>query len=687
MFRTLRSQYLAGSVVIFLAMLGLLVWNAAQLMTDALREQSQAEALTLRPILGAAVGPLLAVRDHATLQDVVRTSASAHALPFIEVIDSRGAMVARVGEATAHLDVQTVPVSIAGQGLGQLRFGLDQRPIEQARARLLRNAMVIAALVAAAGLVLFALANQAMSGGFQRLVQASRRVADGDYDARLPDSRTQELHLVSDAFNRMAAAVRSQMAALRDSQQVLRQSIDTLTEGVIVQATDGRVIDCNEALLSMYGLQREQLVMADTFIYGAHLLWPSGRELLPDERPTARALATGQVQHDTLLQLVRADGRRLWCSVNAAPLYRAGATEPYAALASLTDVTRHVEAEHRLIAVNEQLEDRVDDRTAELRRAVAAAEQANRAKSQFLSRMSHELRTPLNAILGFAQLLSAARSGLAPAALEQVAQIERAGWHLLELINDVLDVSRIEAGEMQATVEPVPVSDVVAQSVQMLDAAAQASQVQVMDRCEGSASWVQADRRRLLQVVSNLLSNAIKYNHTGGTVTIDVQRLADGRVCLSVADTGCGFSPAEIEQVYEPFTRFDRSGQRVHGTGIGLVITKRLVELMGGTLELQSQAGQGSVFRVLLAASAAPGAPPGEPASTAPVGGPPRSVRRVLYIEDNPANSSVVEAAFSLRAGYAIALAPDGETGLAQALASAWAASASRPSCAHSARS
>ena len=297
-------------------------------------------------------------------------------------------------------------------------------------------------------------------------------------------------------------------------------------------------------------------------------------------------------------------------SINATPLVREGASAPYAALAALTDITRHVEAERQLRDSNVMLEARVHERTAELQRAVLTAERASQAKSEFLSRMSHELRTPLNAILGFAQLLLLSRARLGDNEVQKVRQIESAGWHLLELINDVLDLARIEAGSLSTSAEPVELGALFAETLPMVQTLAAQREV-TLAPVSGLATgaWVLADRRRLKQVLANLLSNAVKYNRRGGRVEVAVQPAKDGRRAFTVRDTGRGFTDSQLDHLYQPFTRFAREGDAIEGTGIGLVITKRLVELMGGSIAVESQAGEGSVFLVELPAAEAAKAP------------------------------------------------------------------------------
>jgi signal transduction histidine kinase len=230
--------------------------------------------------------------------------------------------------------------------------------------------------------------------------------------------------------------------------------------------------------------------------------------------------------------------------------------------------------------------------------AQALAEQANAAKTEFLSRMSHELRTPLNAVLGFAQLLSLDHADpLSATQRTRVDQIQSAGWHLLALVNDVLDLSRIESRQAQLVYGQVVVADVVSDCFSMAAPLAQAQQVSLQAAaCDpGLCAW--ADATRLKQVLLNLVSNAVKYNRPGGRVDVVVQALPSGQVAFSGRDTGAGLTPEQLARLFEPFNRLGRETSAIEGTGLGLALSKLLVEQMGDSISASSTLGVGSEFR------------------------------------------------------------------------------------------
>lgn len=233
-----------------------------------------------------------------------------------------------------------------------------------------------------------------------------------------------------------------------------------------------------------------------------------------------------------------------------------------------------------------------------LAKAHQEAVRANKAKSEFLSTMSHELRTPLNAILGFAQLMEGdSNDPLSPSQADNLAQILRAGWHLLNLINEVLDVARIEAGKMTVNLEEILLGDVVAECLSLVLplAAERAIQVQNLVRTY-RPSYVQADMMRFKQILLNFLSNAVKYNCEGGKIVVACERVPSGRLRISVSDTGAGIPPDRIEQLFTPFNRLGAERTLTQGTGIGLAVAKRLAELMGGEIGVSSEPGKGSTF-------------------------------------------------------------------------------------------
>jgi signal transduction histidine kinase/ActR/RegA family two-component response regulator len=307
-----------------------------------------------------------------------------------------------------------------------------------------------------------------------------------------------------------------------------------------------------------------------------------------------------------------------------------------------------------------------------LKEATAAAETANRAKSDFLSGMSHELRTPLNAILGFAQLIDTGTPAPTATQKRSVDQILKAGWYLLELINEILDLAMIESGRLTLSKEPVSLGEIVAECHAMIEPQASSRGIRMALPKFEVAQYVQADRVRLKQVLINLLFNAVKYNRPGGSVVVEVAARVAGTVRISVCDTGLGLEPAQLDELFQPFNRLGKQAEAEEGSGIGLVVSKRLVDLMGGTIGVASTPGQGSVFWVEFATANAPvfilpaAADAAAGHAALPSDGP---LRTVLYVEDNPANLELVSQLVARRSDLRLISAPDALLGIQYARA------------------
>ncbi len=341
------------------------------------------------------------------------------------------------------------------------------------------------------------------------------------------------------------------------------------------------------------------------------------------------------------------------------------------------------------ISEQKRLDKIVQENNADLVRAKSVADKANLAKSDFISSMSHELRSPLNAILGFAQLLEAGTPAPTESQKARIDQIIQAGWYLLGLINEILDLAMIESGRQPMTMESLSLSEVLLDCQAMIEHQANKAGIHIDFPQLDAPCFVYADRTRLKQILINLLSNSIKYNRKGGTVVVAVHNDIDGRVHIGVKDTGQGLSPEKLKQLFQPFNRMGQQAGSEEGSGIGLVVSKRLVELMGGRIGVESVVGVGSVFWIEIHLSGLIQSVPSESVLLAPVKATLEAAveaviqaavqaaqeplpltevpRTVLYVEDNPANMMLMEQILERRSGIKLFKASNGTSGIALA--------------------
>jgi PAS domain S-box-containing protein len=369
------------------------------------------------------------------------------------------------------------------------------------------------------------------------------------------------------------------------------------------------------------------------------------------------------------LTYIRKDGSRFPAVVSVTALRDAQDDTIIGYLLIGTDNTARMQVEAERV----RLEQVLQDKNIELERATHVAEKANQAKSDFLSSMSHELRTPLSAILGFAQLMESGTPQPTPNQKRSIDQILKAGWYLLELINEILDLALIESGKLSMSLEPVYLPEIMHECQTMIEPLAKKHGISVTFIALETVCFIEADRTRVKQVLINLLSNAIKYNRVGGSVTVESSQSQANMIRISVRDTGAGLAPKQQAQLFQPFNRLGQETKDEQGTGIGLVVSKRLVELMGGIIGVKSTVGEGSVFWIELQLTTEPQIAVRTTESTAIVtkrvqGDEP--LYSLLYVEDNPANMMLVEDIIARRPDISLLTARNGRSGIEIARAS-----------------
>ncbi|MDO8251344.1 MAG: PAS domain S-box protein [Rhodoferax sp.] len=436
---------------------------------------------------------------------------------------------------------------------------------------------------------------------------------------------------------------------LRDQQFYTRSLIESNIDALIATDPSGIITDLNKQMEALTGCTRDELIGApfkDYFTDPERA--EAGIKLVLSERKLTDYELTARAR----------DGKETVVSYNATTFYDRD-RKLQGVFAAARDVTER-----------KRLNQVLQEKNVELQSAKSVAEKANLAKSDFLSSMSHELRSPLNAILGFAQLMESSSPPPTPTQKASIDQILQAGWYLLELINEILDLALIESGKLSLSLEPMSLPDVLLDCQAMIEPQAQKGGIRVSFPQFDGPYFVSADRTRMKQVLINLLSNAIKYNRAGGTVEVTYRAVTAQRLRISVQDSGEGLSPEKLAQLFQPFNRLGQEAGTEEGTGIGLVVSKRLVELMGGEIGAQSIVGVGSVFWIelnkatALELSAAADEPPallqGHVLHSA-------ELRTLLYVEDNRANMQLVEQLIARRPDMRLLSAADGTRGIALA--------------------
>jgi PAS domain S-box-containing protein len=433
---------------------------------------------------------------------------------------------------------------------------------------------------------------------------------------------------------------------LRDQQFYTRSLIESNIDALMTTDPAGIITDVNKQMEALTGCTRDELIGAPFKNYFTDpARAEAGIKLVLSEKKVTNYELTARAR----------DGKRTVVSYNATTFYDRDRTLQ-GVFAAARDVTERKRVERELQETNVELEG-----------AKSAAEKANLAKSNFLSSMSHELRSPLNAILGFAQLMESDQPAPSSAQKSSIDQILHAGWYLLELINEILDLAMIESGRLSLSLEPVELASVMVECRDMIEPQAQRRGIKVTFPRFDVPYFASADRTRVKQVFINLLSNAIKYNRDHGTVEVKCVAVSPEKIRVSVTDTGAGLPPEKLSQLFQSFNRLGQEASTEEGTGIGLVVSKRLVELMGGVIGVESTVGVGSTFWVELLSTSRPELSFDQDQSSAPIPAESRdgmAVHTLLYVEDNQANLELVQRLIARRPDMRLLTAVNGTLGV-----------------------
>ena len=432
--------------------------------------------------------------------------------------------------------------------------------------------------------------------------------------------------------------IANRTAALEASEQSFRQIFEEAPIGMAVVGLDDRFRQVNMTLCHMLGYSEEELTAHSSLdvTYQADV---------DQSRQLAQAMLNGTARCSIEERYVRQNGEVLWAT-RTASMIRDQTGKPRHYLTMVEDITQR------------------KNTAVALQQAKDEAERANNAKSEFLSRMSHEFRTPLNAILGFGQLLE--RQSLTEVQCIRVRHIISAGRHLLDLINEVLDISRIEVGRLQLSLEPVCVTEALQEALDLMRPLAAERAIEIAAPSDlDPSSFVLADRQRFKQVLLNVLTNAVKYTPIGGNVTVSCVLSGEGKLRLTVRDTGSGIASDKLSRVFTPFDRLGAEQSDVQGTGLGLALCQRLMHAMNGSIGVNSTLGEGSAFWIELPRTGAPSTRVSLPEKTITSRQDRNAGKRtILYIEDNLSNVTLVEQILTEQPEIKLITAMQGQVGL-----------------------
>ena len=434
---------------------------------------------------------------------------------------------------------------------------------------------------------------------------------------------------------------------LRDQQFYTRSLFESNIDALITTDPSGIITDVNKQMEVLTGCTRDELIGAPFKDHFTH----------PEQADAGIRLVINHKKITNYVLTARSiEGKETVVSYNATTFY-----DRNRKLQGVFGAARDITELKRLDQV-------LREKNIELENATLVAEKANLAKSDFLSSMSHELRSPLNAILGFAELIESDPVSPTPSQKASLAQIVKAGWHLLTLINEILDLAKVESRQMPLSIEAVSLSEVILECKAMVEPLAKQQGIKLSLPVLDDPYFVDADRVRLKQVFINLMTNAIKYNRPNGTIVVACTHFL-ARTRISITDTGFGLSPEKITQLFQAFNRLGRESKSEEGTGIGLVVSKRMVELMGGTIGVESTVGVGSVFWFELASISEPLQMPLEKHDLSAISSFPiianiTRLSTLLYVEDNPANLQLVEQIVERHPNMNLLTAINGNTGV-----------------------
>jgi len=663
--KSIRRQLILGIAAVHAVLMSIFVVDMLERQKKFLHDQAIEQTTSLSETLAANSTSWVLANDIIGIEEVVSSQSKYPGLEYAMVLNMEGKVLGHTDrqyigmyiEDDSGSGFQTIPsevnilvntptlIDVAapvyanGKQIGWTRVGLGQQNTLAGLRTITRNGLIYTVIAILVGVIFALVMAKGLTQALHKLVELTGRVSRGESGSRAELQRHDEIGRLATNFDSMLDSIAASQAELAESQLrfdlAMRGSSDGLWD---------RNLLTNEVYLSPRW--KEMIGYRDDELENELGAWD--RLVHPDDLDKTKNAINNYISGESdsyrvEFRMKHKDGH--WVHVlDRGYLVRDENGRAVRMAGTHVDLTERIQNEDKIRRLNSELEDRVHQRTIELLDAKNEAERANSAKSEFLSRMSHELRTPMNAILGFAQLLEV--SGDSPLTGEQkesVTEILNAGHHLLELINEVLDLSRIEAGKMVVNMEPVCVQEILRECMSLIVTLAADRGVTVELKEAERENYVLADRTRIKQVLLNLLSNAVKYNSQDGKVVIRISDSGD-MWRISIIDTGPGLNEEQKNRLFVPFDRLGADKTKIEGTGIGLALSKKLVACMDGIIDVESSEGSGSTFWVELGKSSVlemNQAISGD--GVAGIEGPGDNSHRILYIEDNYANTRLIQ--------------------------------------------
>jgi PAS domain S-box-containing protein len=685
-----RGSFKRHIVLTFVAGFFVLVSSVAIYVVNSesgYRFQDKRDAtLGLAQSLAVSSLPWVLANDVAGLQEIAQSFRNYPELRYAMVVSPAGRVMAHSDAAKVGLyltDAETaallklapgnkviagdasladaaVPIAIEGRVVGWTRIGLGNQKISSELRKIMISAAFFVLLATSLALAAALLIANRLGRHINVLVCLADKVQAGDFASRANVSGAEvEIAKLACSLNRMLDALAENERRLRSVSLYTRSLIEASLDPFVMINAEGTVTDVNRATEAATGRNRSEMIGTDFSNYFT--------EPLKAREAYEQAFAIGFVT-DYPLILRHLSGHLTNVLYNAS-VYRSETGEVLGVFAAARDVTERKRAEEELHRYRDQLEDTVRQRTAELLLARDAAEAANKAKSVFLANMSHELRTPLNAILGFSSLMRGEREAT-DSQRKTLDIINRSGEHLLTLINDVLEMAKIEAGRVQLEIAPFDLGGMVRDVADMMRFKAEQKGLQLLlDQSSSFPRYIKGDEARLRQILVNLTGNAVKFTAEGGvTIRLGTRQNGLSHLIMEVEDSGPGIAPEDQARLFQPFVQLAES-QMQKGTGLGLAISRQFIELMGGSIGVVSTPGKGSIFRILLPVELADESAIAARQTAAPAAqvcglAPGQPAWRILIVEDQLENQLLLMKLMN-GLGLDTRLAEDGERGVA----------------------